>query len=705
MLILRKMGTAVSGYSYPVMLCGLIFFMVVMMEIRFPYFFLQDDNRVQHLPLYVHNLRALLAGEFPFYNFHQYLGLPVGIQNAALYPFNYIGLILSRLFLGHYLGAIDCIAVIHLIIAGLGFFYLLRFFDLEEPGCLFGAIAYPFCGYVITFGNSWIQTLDCAAYLPWILLFGLQLASRGGYAKFLALVGIRVLALLVGYPQLYVYIAAFEIMTVAALLLASRFFGKGNDIAGNSCKQPVAGNLKLYFFSHAAALSIVMPLLLPAYYQASVSLTRKNVLDWSTYIAGSYDLRLWLNGLLAPFNESGIATWNELNFISHIGYLTLLCVLVALCSLHRAPCRNQIVVFAGCAILALLWSGDTVVTRLVYHLPVFNKFKHPFKLALFTSFYLIVIASFGFDLICRQFRTVMIGGRAGQRILVPLLLSLHILNFLAIHTFSRQYSFAHMLDPLPFDEPLKEALSQGRIISVAQKDINDNTLGKAVGATVPLLGYDYATLWGVYHLGGHDSLVPEENFKAAFQLSYDSTIKVPPGSALDDMLKASLAYFRLWGVRWYVVDKAVPVGDVGGLQLFYEDSSRKIYFDPAGLPFAFWADSPETSGIRHEFRTNSIVLHTQRPSAAVALVNILWHPFFSAEIDGNRVAIAKTNGNQLLVEVPAGNHVVVIDYSDPYFRAGLFISLVTLAAIFVYGRVCRRAEVRISQQFDGGCRL
>jgi len=703
MLIWKKMGTAVSGYSYPAMLCGLIFFMIAMIEIRFPYFFLQDDNRVQHLPLYVHNLRALLGGEFPFYNFHQYLGLPVGIQNAALYPFNYIGLILSRLFLGHYLGAIDCIAVIHLIIAGLGFFYFLRFFDLEEPGCLFGAIAYPFCGYVITFGNSWIQTLDCAAYLPWMLLYGLQLASRGGYAKFLALVGIRVLALLVGYPQLYLYIAAFEIMTVAALLLASRFFGQGNDIAGNSCKQPVAGNMMLYFFSHAAALGIAMPLLLPAYYQASVSLTRKNVLDWSSYIAGSYDLRLWLNGLVAPFSETGIATWNELHFISHIGYLTLLCLFVALWALGRSSCRNEIVIFAGCAFLALLWSGDTVVTQLVYHLPVFNKFKHPFKLALFTSFYLIIIASFGFDLIWRKIKTKMRDGRAALRILLPLLLSLHILNFIGIHTFPRQHSFAQMLDPVPFDEPLKEALAQGRIVSVAQKDINDNALGKAVGVTAPLLGYDYATLWGLYHLGGHDSLVPEENFKAAFQLSYESTLKVPPGSVLDDKLKSSLAYFRLWGVRWYVVDKAVPVGDSGGLQLYHEDPTRKIYFDPAGLPFAFWADSAEPPGIRYAFRTNSLVLHTERPSAGTALVNILWHPFFSAEVDGNRVAIARTNGGQLLVDVPAGNHIVAVTYADPYFRAGLFVALVTLAAVLGYGWVCRRVELRVSRQFDGGC--
>lgn len=699
MSILKRIGAAISVHRYPAILSVLICFVIAMMELRFPYFFLQDDNRVQHLPLYVHNIRAILSGEFPLYNFHQYLGMPVGIQNASLYPFNYVGLALSRLFLGHYLGAIDFIAFIHLIIAGLGFFYLMRSFHLEEPSCLFGAVAYTFCGYIITFGNSWIQTLDCAAYLPWILLYGIRLSSRGGYPTFLVLIGIRVLALLVGYPQVYVYIVTFEVMTVAALLVAARFPTENRDVLEKKVSGPIAGNILLYILSHAAALAIAMPVLLTAYYQASVSLTRKNVLDWKNYSSNSYDLKLWLNGLVAPLFEKGLSTWNELHFISHIGYLTLLSVLVALWATRRFTYRRQILILAGFALFSLMWSSDTVVTRLVYHLPVFNKFKHPFKLALFTSFYLIVIASFGFDLICRKASSLKLNGRSAARIVVPLLLVLHVLNFLCIHTFSRQYRFSDLLDAVPFDEPLKEPLSHGRIVSVLQKDINDNPLGRAVGPTVPLLGYDYATLWGLYHLGGHDSLVPEENFKAAFQLSYDSMIKVPNGSTMDELLKASIGYFRLWGVRWYVVDKAVPATDFGGLKLFHEDASRKIYYDSAALPFAFWSDFPEGAEINCELRTNSIVLHTQRQTDGMALVNVLWNPFFSAEVDGNRVTIAETNGKQLLIAVPGGNHVVVVKFSNPYFTAGLGISLITLAAILGYGWVWRRAEMKCFLSF------
>jgi hypothetical protein len=569
----------------------------------------------------------------------------------------------------------------------------MRSFGLEESGGLFGAIAYTFCGYLVTFGNSWIQTLDCAAYLPWVLLYGLRVVGKGSYANFMTLIGIRVLVLLVGYPQLYVYITTFEVLTVTAIWVASHYPEHGNFDVGRSSTRLEGGNVALYIFSHVAALGIVMPILLSTFHHASVSLTRKNVLDWNTYSANSYDIKLWLNGMLTPLHESGIATWDEQQFLSHIGYLSVFFAAVALLSVRKSNYRVPILVCTGCAVIALLWSTDMVVTRLVYYLPVFNRFKYPFKLSLFSSFYLIVIASFGFDHFCKKIAACSTRGRSALRVLVPMLLALHFLNFLGIYGFSRQHSFAQMLDPVPFDETLKETLSQGRIVSVIEKDINDNPLGKAIGFTVPLIGYDYATMWGLYHMGGHDSLVPEENFNAAFQLDYDSMFKVRPGFSLDEELSSSLEYFNLWGVRWCVVDKALPVINVDGLKLFHEDSFRRIYSNASALPFAFWDDSLEQSGIKFEFRTNSIVLHTQRSSAGRALINVLWNPFFSAKVDDSKAVLTATNGKQVSLEVPAGNHVVVVRYSDPYFTAGLFISFATLAVIIAYGWWRRRSAV------------
>ena len=101
----------------------------LLLEHKYPYYFLQDDNRHYFLPLFVHDYRSLLNGEIPFFNFHQLLGTPalaVGLP-ASLYPFVYLSVFLSKSLWGHYFAAIDILVFLHLIIAGIGLFILLQF--------------------------------------------------------------------------------------------------------------------------------------------------------------------------------------------------------------------------------------------------------------------------------------------------------------------------------------------------------------------------------------------------------------------------------------------------------------------------------------------------------------------------------------------------------------------------------------------------
>ena len=47
------------------------------LELKAPYYFLQDDNRDYSLPLWVGSARALAAGELGEFNFYQSLGMPL----------------------------------------------------------------------------------------------------------------------------------------------------------------------------------------------------------------------------------------------------------------------------------------------------------------------------------------------------------------------------------------------------------------------------------------------------------------------------------------------------------------------------------------------------------------------------------------------------------------------------------------------------
>lgn len=92
----------------------------LLLELKYNYYFLQDDNRDYSLPLFVHNYHSLQNGELALYNFHQFLGyssFATG-QSHALDPIAYLSTFLSYFFFHHYYATID-VYVIILLIGGL----------------------------------------------------------------------------------------------------------------------------------------------------------------------------------------------------------------------------------------------------------------------------------------------------------------------------------------------------------------------------------------------------------------------------------------------------------------------------------------------------------------------------------------------------------------------------------------------------------
>jgi len=363
-------------YRYVASLTLLTLIMLAAMESRHPYFFLQDDNRTYHLPYYVHNLKALLGGELPLFNFNQYLGTPVSFLSAPFYPINYIALLLSRLFLGHYFGTMEFVAAIHLVVAGIGFYRFCKGFGLEEPSCCFGAVAWAFSPFVITLGDSWIHVLGFAAWLPWILLFSLRQIRAFNIRDSLLLLLCRLLLLLLGYPQWFLYAAFFEVVLVAGIYFLSR----------RAAQEGFALVAFRYAANYLALSLLTFPFLLQLFRESSLSFSRSRVLSWGEYTLYSYRLKEWLNGLLVPFHDSGSHLFGELGFVSHVGYLSLFFALPAIFSVGKEKCRTEILLFASLALISFLWSANILITNIFYLFPFFNKLRYPFKLQFFTSF-------------------------------------------------------------------------------------------------------------------------------------------------------------------------------------------------------------------------------------------------------------------------------------------------------------------------------
>ncbi len=92
---------------------------------------------------------------------------------------------------------------------------------------------------------------------------------------------------------------------------------------------------------------------------------------------------------------------------------------------------------------------------------------------------------------------------------------------------------------------------------------------------------------------------------------------------------------------------------------------------------------------------NRIDVKTFSSSAAILVLSENHYPGWRAYVDGQRVDIARVNYNQRGVALPAGNHLVQFLYRPKSVLLGLFISLLTLAALIVWvGRPSRSGASR-----------
>lgn len=661
---MKNLTTKTADIRFPLLLAGLTLVMLAAMELRHPYFFLQDDNRTFHLPYYVHNLKALAGGELPLFNFNQYLGTPVSFLSAPFYPVTYIAMLLSRLFLGHYFGVMEFVAAIHLPVAALGFYRFSRDFGLEKPSCFFGAVAWAFAPFVITIGNSWIHTLGYAAYLPWILCFSIRQLDGFSLRGAANLLLVRFLAFLLGFPQSFLYIATFDLLLIVLLYLARRKRCGWREL------------VLRYGGNYLLLLVISLPFLLQLLHEAGQSFGRKNILSWEEYSLYSYRIGAWLNGLLTPFHASGTPLFGELDFVSHVGYLTLFFALLAVLALKSGEFRAERCIFTGLGLFSFLWSADIIVTRLFYLLPFFNKLRYPFKLQFFTGFFLITLSVFGFNLFSQWVRE-----RLGEKV-KPLLLALVLLqacSILALYVLLPQRMLSHHLDTPPFEEPLRERLADGRIVSAGPDVVWDGER-VAPGHTVPTLGYNFAMLWGLHHFGGYEALLSEKNLQAALGLINNSIFNVAADTPLDFSRDVPLDYLRKWGVRWYVVNRAIPLADTAGLLPVQSDRFRTVLQDPAAHSLVYWEGEPQANGVEYRFTANSLEARTRRDTDGLLVVSVLRHPFFSGYLDGREIPLTETAEGQMVLAIPAGEHQVQLRYSDKNFMLGCMISFSLMAA-------------------------
>lgn len=672
-------------YSVPIFLALSVALTFLAIEWKHPWFFLQDDNRFQVLPLYVHAYRALLSGELAHYNFYQLLGTPTlsVMISGVLYPPMYASVFLSNLFFGHFYGTMEFLAIFHLLGATLAFYALARHLGVGRAGAAFGAYGWVFSGMVFSTGDSCIMLPFTAFYLPLLILLSLKMLAAPSWRLFLWWTLTRTLFFFSGHPQYMAFSGAFEMLFLAAMAYPGGIEG----VSVASVKR-----FALLFAAHAAlTAALSCPLLLPALRHISENAMRQQPMSWAEFSTYAATFDIWIRGVFTPLAQY-IATQDLFNivYISHFGYLPALFLPVGAYAAWSAPSTLKRATFAFLALgfIALCYAGDYFfVARLAYALPLFNKFRWLFKSIYLVSFSALFVASVGVDWAVGRARAIGGGNKRFAEIAIAALFALHGANFLWFYMQDEQRMQAQNYDPIPLSEPWVEELGEGRVASLGFKFYTENGIR---GFTAPSLGFNYATLFEVMQFSGYDTLASKEHAYNSFNTWFDALIPLrAPWSFRPTRDNVMLNHMRMWGVRWYIFDREAPIGDLANAQLVRRDDRRLLVYDRDALPMAYYRRGSMIVPVPYRVGVNNMDFDLDLPEGTTVLLNVLYTPYFKAYVDGVETPVSETGESQTLVSAPAGRHELTLVYVDTRFRLGVAIAAAgaaLFAAAWFYAR-------------------
>jgi hypothetical protein len=204
---------------------------------------LLNDVPLQFIPWRTAVTTAYLSMELPFFNRAAAAGSPLweNLQAGVLFPLTWAQLIFSP-------GAASLfIAMSKLLLALFGMYLFLRGLKVSQLASLFGAVAYGFGGFTITF--LLFPHTGVTALLPLLCYWLLQMSQTGSPRAMAASAAVLGLMFYAGHPE-SVFHAAFVALPLALCLTLNTTLQRSTLLIR-------------YFLVGVLALALAAPLLLP----------------------------------------------------------------------------------------------------------------------------------------------------------------------------------------------------------------------------------------------------------------------------------------------------------------------------------------------------------------------------------------------------------------------------------------------------------
>ncbi len=665
-----------------ILLICLLFF--VLLEIRFPYFFLNDDNADAYLCMYQHSVRSLLGGEFPFYNFHQFCGkrfLGTG-QTGSLNPLVFIAAAVSRLIFGHIDATIDIMALILIMTGSAGAYLFLREIGCTRIPAIIGAVGWNLNTYNICIGDSWIIVMMTTAALPWMYYGTFRLHQRHSVINLLLASVPRIALFYCGHPQFFIYSAIFDFIFAASYVLIDK----------DKSKKRSRSFIELigeYAVSYVIVTLACLPLMLPMLDLTAMS-ERADKLSFETFT--SYRL------------ISGVGFFGIISAVfTAVGAILLIFLGVTLgrnFGSYRKEMTGMAASLPVCAI-SLLWMLSVGFNRIIYLIPILNRFRYQHKLTIITISAVIVISSLTMTVIGKYLQQ-----KRGKpvNVLFAAFLVIQTVSLLGLYMMApRKTAGIICTSKIPFEEEYADNLAEGRYVSVCFCPVTiDPVSGLQMIDTTSTLEYDLASYFGFNSVSGYYDVMMKSDVKEYSE--FFSHVTELSGE-LPDVYPGFVEEMRGRSVRWYVSDirnKDAFTAYFGqyGITEVFEDDSKVIFEDSFCEPLAYDEDG---NGIALEQKVNSLELTTPAGFAGGEItMNYAHDEYFTCTIDGEPAGIeADSNLWEIKVVCPPGEHHISVRYVERNFYTGLAVSvsgLAVVAAIIALYKVKQGRSVRKTKQ-------
>lgn len=635
------------------------------LEWRSPWYFLADDNANQYLPYYCFNWRSVVErGAIPLINWHQYLGQTyLGQAQSGVFYFPvYLALAASKAFLGHPWAVIELLAIGHLLLAGEGMRTLLRARGISPMIALLGGLAWATLPFCVVAARSWIFVSYLAAFLPWNFWLLDRLLAKPTLRRGFLLGALKAVFFFQGYVQYVLLSCLFE-----ALYLAATAPGRAR---GNRWPP------RAWFLSVGWFLALAAPLLGSLWVVKGLSLERNAPMPLSVFMVNRMFLADFLRAQVFCFQPEII--FDAGNQIFHAGLIHVAAWIALGSRAVRARARA-----AGALPLLLLaalaFTLATSTGEILYHVPILNLFRWPFKSFAFFLFFTVIASAEIWDAVAPVgTRSPRIALALGYAISLALQLGIAASPGAAV-----TFGPGRFLPP-PSGASRDLVRPDGRVFTYRSSNV-DPARYSAFGM------FDYATLHGWLHFGGYDALVSGLNSRLSLGLQHDNSY--------DKLLDApTMEHLERWGVRYLLCGNRPTTRRILArfpqLRLLHEDAAMLISENPKAHALAHFTNAPQHP-LPIAFGVNSLRVTLPTPERGDLRILVAPIPGFSCEVDG-RPATADVTPYGFLIRLDTPAREIILRYSDRGERFGSAFGAGLGLLLLIHGALSRRRAIRES---------